>query len=54
VALVGPLPAEFELATVYSAGVTTAAQDNVAAVEFVQMLTAPAARELRRSGGFEA
>ena len=53
VALVGPLPAEFELATVYSAAVATAAQAQVAALQFVQLLTAPASRELRRSGGFE-
>jgi len=54
VALVGPLPAEFELATVYSAAVATAAQAPGAALQFVQLLTAPASRELRRSGGFEA
>ena len=54
VALVGPLPAEFELATGYSAAVATGAQENVAALQFVQMLTSPDSRELRRSGGFEA
>jgi molybdate transport system substrate-binding protein len=54
VALVGPLPPEFELATVYSAAVTSAAQAQSAALEFVQMLTAPESRELRRGGGFEA
>jgi molybdate transport system substrate-binding protein len=54
VTLVGPLPSEFELATVYSAAVATAAQAPAAALRFVQMLTAPASRELRRGGGFEA
>lgn len=54
VALVGPLPAEFELATVYSAAVATAAQSPALARRFMQLLTAPASRELRRSGGFEA
>jgi molybdate transport system substrate-binding protein len=54
VALVGPLPAEFELATGYSAGIATTAQENAAALQFVRMLTAPGSRELRRSGGFEA
>jgi len=54
VALVGPLPAEFELATVYSAAVATTAQARAAALQFVQLLAAPASRELRQSGGFEA
>jgi molybdate transport system substrate-binding protein len=53
VALVGPLPREFELATVYSAAVATTAQQPVGARRFVQLLTAPESRELRRSGGFE-
>jgi molybdate transport system substrate-binding protein len=54
VVLAGPLPAEFELATLYSAAVATAAGAQAAARQFVQLLTAPASRELRRSGGFEA
>jgi molybdate transport system substrate-binding protein len=54
VALIGPLPPEFELATVYSAAVATTTQAQATALEFVQLLTAPASRELRRSGGFEA
>jgi molybdate transport system substrate-binding protein len=54
VTLVGPLPAEFELATVYSAAVATTAEVPVAARSFVRFLTAPESRELRRSGGFEA
>jgi len=54
VALVGPLPAEFELATVYSAAVASTAQARNAALQFVQLLAAPASRELRQSGGFEA
>jgi molybdate transport system substrate-binding protein len=54
VTLVGPLPPEFELATVYSAAVATAALAREAALEFVRMLTSEASRELRRSGGFVA
>jgi molybdate transport system substrate-binding protein len=53
VTLAGPLPREFELATVYSAAVAATAQQPVAARRFVQMLTAPASRALRRSGGFD-
>ena len=54
VALVGPLPAEFELATVYAAAVATTAQAPAAALRFVEMLTAPESYDLRRRGGFEA
>jgi molybdate transport system substrate-binding protein len=53
VTLVGPLPREFELATVYSAAVATTAQEPLAARRFVQLLTAPESRELRRNAGFE-
>ena len=53
VVLVGPLPAEFELATVYSAAVAATAQQPGIARRFVQMLTEDASRELRRTGGFD-
>ena len=54
VALVGPLPVEFELATMYSVAVATTALQPVAAGRFARMLTGPEARELRVAGGFEA
>jgi len=54
VVLVGPLPAEFELATMYSAAVATTALQPVAATRFARMLAGPEARELRGAGGFEA
>jgi molybdate transport system substrate-binding protein len=53
VALVGPLPAEFELATMYSVAVATTALQPVAAGRFARMLTGPEARQLRVAGGFE-
>ena len=53
VTLVGPLPAGFELATVYCVAVAAAARQPAIARRFVQMLTGPEAQELRRSGGFE-
>jgi molybdate transport system substrate-binding protein len=54
VALVGPLPAEFELATVYTAAVATRAADAAAARAFVAALAGPATLAQRRAGGFEA
>jgi molybdate transport system substrate-binding protein len=53
VVLAGPLPAEFELATVYSAAVAATAQQPGIAKRFVRMLTDDASRELRRAGGFD-
>jgi molybdate transport system substrate-binding protein len=53
VVLIGPLPAEFELATVYSAAVSATAQQPGIARRFVQMLTDDASCELRRTGGFD-
>lgn len=53
VMLVGPLPAEFELATVYSVAVATTALQPGAAHRFAQMLSGPESRELRSSGGFK-
>jgi molybdate transport system substrate-binding protein len=52
--LVGPLPAEFELATTYSVAVTTSAQRPNVALGLARMLAGDASRELRRDGGFDA
>ena len=53
VELVGLLPKEFELATVYTAAVCTKAQSQVEAREFVQLLASQAAATARRECGFE-
>jgi molybdate transport system substrate-binding protein len=53
VALVAPLPAEFELATVYTAGVCRGAAEPQAARRFVALLTGGNSRELREQAGFE-
>jgi len=53
VTLVAPLPAEFELATVYCAGVCRGAAAPEAARRFVALLTGENSRELREQAGFE-
>ncbi|MBE0625837.1 MAG: substrate-binding domain-containing protein [Burkholderiales bacterium] len=53
VALAGLLPREFELATVYSAGVCTAAANPEAARRFVALLCGAASQVLRAKAGFE-
>ncbi len=53
VSLVGPLPAEFELATNYSVGVYFKAHQPDLARRFASLLSGSTARELRLSGGFE-
>jgi molybdate transport system substrate-binding protein len=53
VVLAGLLPAEFELATVYSAGVCTRAASPDAARRFIALLTGEATRALRTKAGFE-
>ena len=53
VVLVGTLPAEFELATPYSAAVCESARDPELARRFVNMLSGPDSHELRRAAGFE-
>lgn len=53
VTLVGPLPAEFELATVYSAAVCAAAASADLARRFVALLTGESTRALRAQAGFE-
>ena len=50
--LVGVLPAEFELATVYTVGVTTRAAHPEAARKLAAMLTSAQARPLREQVGF--
>jgi len=54
VALVGPLPAEFELATVYSVAVTSLARDPALARQFAATIAGPDNRALREKAGFEA
>lgn len=53
VALAGPLPGEFELATTYSAAVCTKAASVDLARQFVALLTGDATRALRARLGFE-
>ncbi len=53
VLLVGPLPDAFELATVYSAAISSRALDAELAERFVMLLTGSATLALRRVGGFE-
>jgi molybdate transport system substrate-binding protein len=52
VMLVGPLPREFRLATVYTCGVTTSAKEPGLAMQLAAMLTSPDAAEGRRKFGF--
>lgn len=49
----GPLPREFELATVYSAGLCAGAAAPAAARRFIELLTGEASRALRMHAGFE-
>lgn len=53
VTLVGPLPAEFELATTYSVGLCVRAAAPEAARRLAEMLTGDASRPLRADAGFE-
>ena len=52
-ALVGPLPAPFALATVYTAAVSATTRDASVAQRFVELLAGAASAELRRAGGFD-
>lgn len=54
VTLVGPLPREFELATLYTAAVCTRAASPDAARRLVALLSAEETRAARERGGFEA
>lgn len=51
--LVGPLPDEFELSTLYSAAATTNAANATAARNFVLFLTGESTQRMRRKAGFE-
>jgi molybdate transport system substrate-binding protein len=53
VALVGTLPARFELATVYAAAVSTTANEPTLAARFISMLAGADTEALRSAGGFE-
>ncbi len=53
VELVAPLPARFELATVYTAAVSATAAEPALAARFIAMLAGADARALREAGGFE-
>jgi molybdate transport system substrate-binding protein len=53
VVLAGLLPQEFELATVYSAGICAGAASPEAARRFIGLLTGLASRTLRVTAGFE-
>lgn len=53
VQLVGLLPPEFELATVYTAAVCTRAQQPAAAADLIALLAGAEAASLRAAGGFE-
>jgi molybdate transport system substrate-binding protein len=53
VALVGALPAAFELATVYTGAVSARAAEPALAQRFLALLTGPASQPLRDAGGFE-
>jgi len=53
VTLVGPLPKEFELATVYSAAVCSQSAHPETAAALVKLLSGPQSAALRAAGGFE-
>jgi molybdate transport system substrate-binding protein len=53
VALVGPLPAEFELVTIYTIGLCVNAPAPDAARRFIEMLSGEASRKVRIDAGFE-
>ena len=50
--LVGLLPKEFELATIYTIGICAKAREPALARQFAALLTGAAARELRERLGF--
>ncbi|MDM0113428.1 substrate-binding domain-containing protein [Variovorax sp. J22R133] len=51
--LVGPLPPEFELATVYTAAISTHAENPQHAQRFVDLIAGIRTRVMRQQGGFE-
>ena len=50
----GPLPPRLELATIYTAAVTTRATNPEGAADFISKLTGPAIAPLRTGGAYEA
>jgi molybdate transport system substrate-binding protein len=53
VELVGALPGEFELATIYTAARTVLCAEPALAQRFVELLAGPETGELRTAGGFQ-
>lgn len=53
VCLVGPLPNQFELATMYSAAVCSQATDRRGAEKLVRLLSSDGVAPLRQAGGFQ-
>ena len=53
VTLVAPLPLEFELATIYTAALSTRADQPELARRLIAALAGDASRTLREQGGFE-
>ena len=53
VQLIGLLPVEFELATIYTAAVCSRAQQPAAAADLIRMLASAEAADVRSAGGFE-
>ena len=49
----GPLPAELQMKTIYSASVAASAQSPHEAQEFISRLSAPAARSMLEAAGYE-
>ena len=54
VTLVASLPAEFELATVYTAAVSAQAESPNAARALIDLLSSPQAQTIRSAGGFDS
>jgi molybdate transport system substrate-binding protein len=54
VQMAGLLPREFELATLYTAAVCSAAREPQAAADLIGLLASPEAAAIRLGGGFEA
>lgn len=52
VVLVAPLPAPFELTTLYAAAVSSSAASSISARAFAARLVSPETRALRRAAGF--
>jgi len=53
VVLIRPLPADFELVTVYSAAVSATAREPELARRFIELLAGPASRDVRAAAGFD-